>query len=178
MSTTGRTLMLLLRQRLHLIRLLLPCPESSVFLLQCFKHRCKDTNFRLKSKFFEHKFAKRTQKGQTLCVNKGADPSVSFSLIVFSIDFACYEFYIVVEAEDAGDEQEGLGDIDQQTAADVVDHDDLVGHQGDAADDEQHRTGVLRDFKSCVFHSVVERKIFFEHESLELHEFFLYLDYS
>ena len=34
---------------------------------------------------------------------------------VFSIDFSCDEFNIIVEAEDAGDEQEGLGDIDQQT---------------------------------------------------------------
>jgi len=94
------------------------------------------------------------------------------------IDFSCDEFYIIVEAEDAGDEQEGLSDIDQQSVRHVVDHDDLIRNQRNAAHDEQHRTGVLRDFKACVFHSVVERKIFFEHESLELHEFFLYLDYS
>ena len=37
-------------------------------------------------------------------------------IVVFPIDFSCDEFNIVVEAEDAGDEQEGLGDIDQQTA--------------------------------------------------------------
>ena len=37
------------------------------------------------------------------------------SFIVFSIDFSCDELNIVVEAEDAGDEQEGLGNIDQQT---------------------------------------------------------------
>ena len=97
---------------------------------------------------------------------------------VFSIDFSCDEFYIIVEAEDAGDEQEGLGNIDQQSVRHVVNHDDLIRHQRNAAHDEQHRTGVLRDFKARVFHSVVERKIFFEHESLELHEFFLYLDYS
>ena len=38
--------------------------------------------------------------------------------------------------------------------------------------------GAVAEEIHCVFHSVVERKIFFEHESLELHEFFLYLDYS
>ena len=97
---------------------------------------------------------------------------------MFSIDFLGDEFYIIVEAEDAGDEQEGLCDIDQQAVRHVVNHDDLISNQCNAAHDEQHRTGVLRDFKARVFHSVVERKIFFEHESLELHEFFLYLDYS
>ena len=101
--------------------------------------------------------------------------SLSF---VFSIDFSCDEFNIIVEAEDAGDEQEGLSDIDQQTVRHVVDHDDLIRYQRNAAHNEQHRTGVLRDIKARVFHSVVERKFFFEHESLELHEFFLYLDYS
>ena len=97
---------------------------------------------------------------------------------MFSIDFLGDEFYIIVETEDAGDEQKGLGDIDQQAVRHVVNHDDLIRNQRNAAHDEQHRTGVLRDFKARVFHSVVERKIFFEHESLELHEFFLYLDYS
>ena len=74
---------------------------------------------------------------------------------VFSIDFLCDEFYIIVEAEDAGDEQECLGDIDQQTVRHVVDHDDLISHQRNAAHDEQHRTGVLRDFKAHVFHSLL-----------------------
>ena len=72
---------------------------------------------------------------------------------MFSIDFACYEFHIVVEAEDAGDEQEGLGDIDQQAVRHVVDHDDLIRNQRNAAHDEQHGAGILRDFKACVFHS-------------------------
>ena len=74
---------------------------------------------------------------------------------MFSIDFPGNEFYIVVEAEDAGDEQEGLGDVHQQAVRDVVNDDDLIRHEGDAADDEQHRTGVLRDFKARVFHSSV-----------------------
>ena len=79
---------------------------------------------------------------------------------VFTIDFLGDEFNIIVEAEDAGDEQEGLCDIDQQTVRHVVDHDDLIRNQRNAAHDEQHCTGVLRDFKARVFHSVVERKIF------------------
>ena len=79
---------------------------------------------------------------------------------VFSIDFSCDEFNIIVEAEDAGDEQEGLGHIDQQTAGHVVDHDDLIRHQRNAAHDEQHRTGILRDFKSCVFHSDLHHRGF------------------
>ena len=73
-------------------------------------------------------------------------------IVVFSIDFLGDEFYIIVEAEDAGDEQEGLGDIDQQTVRHVVDHDDLIRHQRNAAHDEQHRTGILRDFETFVFH--------------------------
>ena len=40
---------------------------------------------------------------------------------MFSIDFPCDKFNIIVEAEDAGDEQEGLGDIDQQAVRHVVD---------------------------------------------------------
>ena len=79
---------------------------------------------------------------------------------MFSIDFSCDEFYIIVEAEDAGDEEEGLGNIDQQAVRDVVDHDDLIRNQCNAAHDEQQGTGILRDFKACVFHSVVERKVF------------------
>ena len=74
---------------------------------------------------------------------------------VLSIDFLCDEFYIIVEAEDAGDEQECLGDIDQQSVRHVVDHDDLIRNQRNAAHDEQHRTGVLRDFKARVFHSLL-----------------------
>ena len=72
---------------------------------------------------------------------------------MFSIDFPCDKFNIIVEAEDAGDEQKGLGDIDQQTVRHVVDHDDLISHQCNAAHDEQHGTGILRDLKARVFHS-------------------------
>ena len=62
---------------------------------------------------------------------------------MFSIDFPCDKFNIIVEAEDAGDEQEGLGHINQQTVRHVVDHDDLIRNQCNAAHDEQHRTGIL-----------------------------------
>ena len=74
------------------------------------------------------------------------------SFIVFSIDFLGNEFQVIVEAEDAADEQESLGHIDQQTIADIVNHHDLISHKRDATHDEQHRTSVLRDFKSRVFH--------------------------
>ena len=62
---------------------------------------------------------------------------------MFSIEFSGDEFNVVVEAEDAGDEQEDLGDIHQQTVRHVVDHDDLVGNQCNAAHDEKHCTSVL-----------------------------------
>ena len=87
-------------------------------------------------------------------------------IVVFSIDFLGDEFYIIVEAEDAGDEQEGLCHIDQQAVRHVVDHDDLIGHQGDAADDEQHRTGVLRDFESGIFHRFVRFVFVVLHQGL------------
>ena len=91
---------------------------------------------------------------------------------VFSIDFSCDEFNIVVEAEDAGDEQEGLGNIDQQAVGDVVDHDDLIRNQCNAAHDEQHGTGILRDFKACVFHNTL---ILFLQGPQDLRTFFFLL---
>ena len=45
-----------------------------------------------------------------------------------------------------------MGDIDQQAVGHIVDHDDLIRHQRNAAHDEQHRTGILRDFETFVFH--------------------------
>ena len=32
--------------------------------------------------------------------------------------------------------------------------DDLISHQRDTAHDEQHRTGILRDFEALVFHGI------------------------
>ena len=34
----------------------------------------------------------------------------------------------------------------------IVNHDDLIRHHRNAAHDEQHRTGILRDFETFVFH--------------------------
>ena len=61
---------------------------------------------------------------------------------------------VLVEAEDGTGKEEGLGDVVEQTGGNVVDVDDLVGHERDAAHNEQYRTGVLRDFEAFgVFHS-------------------------
>ena len=61
---------------------------------------------------------------------------------------------VLVEAEDGAGKEERLGDVVEQPIGDVVNHDDLVGHERDAAYDEQHCAGVLRSFESCVFHSI------------------------
>ena len=61
---------------------------------------------------------------------------------------------VLVEAEDGAGKEERLGDVVEQTGGYVVDVDDLVGHERDAAYDEQHRTDVLRDFEARVFHSI------------------------
>ena len=71
---------------------------------------------------------------------------------------------VLVEAEDGTGEEERLGDVVEQTASHVVDVDHLVGHERDAAHDEQHRTCILRDFEARVFHG-----IFLKHELHELH---------
>ena len=60
---------------------------------------------------------------------------------------------ILVETEDRACEQERLRHIVEQPARHVVDLDHLVSYHHDAAHDEQHRAGVLRDFKAfLVFH--------------------------
>ncbi len=61
---------------------------------------------------------------------------------------------VLVEAEDGAGKEERLGDVVEQTATHVVDVDHLVGHERDAAYDEQHGAGILRDFEAFVFHSV------------------------
>ena len=92
------------------------------------------------------------------------------SFIVFSIDFLGNEFQVIVEAEDAADEQESLGHIDQQTIADIVNHHDLISHKRDATHDEQHRTSVLRDFKSRVFHGIFTIGFVLRHRLRVLHK--------
>ena len=61
---------------------------------------------------------------------------------------------ILVEAEDRAGEQERLRHIIEQSRRHVVDVDHLVSHQRDTAHNEQHRTGILRDFEALVFHGV------------------------
>ena len=60
---------------------------------------------------------------------------------------------VLVEPEDGACQQERLRHVIEQSAGDVLDADHLVGYEGDAAHDEQHRTGILGDFESRVFHS-------------------------
>ena len=57
------------------------------------------------------------------------------------------------EAEYRAYQEERLRYVVEQTISHVVDVDDLVRHEGNAAHDEQHCTGVTRDFEMCVFHS-------------------------
>lgn len=59
---------------------------------------------------------------------------------------------VLIKAEDRSSEQERLRHIVEQPRRHIVDLDHLIRHEGDAAHDEQHRTGVLRDFKTFVFH--------------------------
>ena len=54
--------------------------------------------------------------------------------LVFSIDFPGYEFHIIVESEDAGDEQEGLGDSSWL----LTQHRDLAGGAEDGGNDVTH----------------------------------------
>ena len=63
------------------------------------------------------------------------------------------DFDVLVEPEDAARQEERLRDVIEQSGSDILDADHLVGYEGDAAHDEQHRTGILRDFESRVFHS-------------------------
>jgi chloramphenicol 3-O-phosphotransferase len=67
-----------------------------------------------------------------------------------------YDSYILVEAEDRAGEQERLRHVVEQPACHIVDMDHLVAYECDTAHDEQHRTGVLRDFEAfVVFHGIV-----------------------
>ena len=61
----------------------------------------------------------------------------------------------MVQAEDGAGQQERLRHVVEQSGSHIVDADNLIGYQCDAADNEQHRTGILRDFKASVFHGIV-----------------------
>ena len=62
------------------------------------------------------------------------------------------DFDVLVETEDAARQQERLRHVIEQSGGYVLDADHLVGYERDAAHDEQHRTGILGDFESRVFH--------------------------
>ena len=77
--------------------------------------------------------------------------SFRFSFMVLFLD----DLKILVEAEDRAGQQERLRHVVEQPSRHVVDVDHLIRHERDAAQDEQHRTGILRDFETfCVFHGV------------------------
>ena len=49
-------------------------------------------------------------------------------------------------------QKERLRHIVEQPTCHVVNLDNLIRHQRNTAHNEQHRTGVLRDFETFVFH--------------------------
>jgi len=57
---------------------------------------------------------------------------------------------VLVEAEDGTGQQERLRHVIEQPRGHIVDVDHLIRHQRDTAHDEQHRTGVLRDFEAIL----------------------------
>ena len=84
--------------------------------------------------------------------------------LVFSIVVALDDFDVLVEPEDGASQQERLRHIIEQSGSHILDADHLVGYERDTAHDEQHRTGILRDFESRVFHR-------FLNTNLEFHDF-------
>ena len=76
------------------------------------------------------------------------------SFIVVFIVMLINDSDILVETEDGACQEKRLRHIIEQSGSHVVDLDDLIGHERDAAHDEQHRTGILRDFEAVVFHDV------------------------
>jgi len=63
---------------------------------------------------------------------------------------------VLVEAEDRSCQQERLRHVIEQPSRHVLDLDHLIRHERDTAHDEQHRTGVLRDFEAfVVFHGAI-----------------------
>ena len=55
---------------------------------------------------------------------------------------------ILVETEDGTSQQKRLGDVIEQSSCDVIYLDYLISHECNAAHNEQHGTGVLRDFEA------------------------------
>ena len=71
-------------------------------------------------------------------------------VVVFMVMFV-NDTEILIQSEDRASEQERLRHIVEQPTCHVVDVDHLVSHHHDAAHDEQHRAGILRDFKAFLF---------------------------
>ena len=84
---------------------------------------------------------------------KCSESRVSFAGVFMIVAFNDSD--VLVEPEDRASQQERLRHIVEQPGGDVLDADHLVGYERDTAHDEQHRTSVLRDFESRVFHSVI-----------------------
>ena len=62
---------------------------------------------------------------------------------------------VLIQSEDRAGQEERLCHVVEQPRGHVVDMDHLIRHERDAAHDEQHRTGVLRDFEAfVVFHGL------------------------
>ena len=69
---------------------------------------------------------------------------------------------ILIQSEDAACQQERLRHVIEQSAGDVLDANHLVGYERDTAHDEQHRTGILRDFEAfLVFHGFLLFYLFY-----------------
>ena len=62
---------------------------------------------------------------------------------------------VLIQSEDRAGQEERLCHVVEQPRGHVVDMDHLIRHERDAAHDEQHRTGILRDFEALVvFHGL------------------------
>ena len=72
------------------------------------------------------------------------------------------------EAEYRACQEERLCHIVEQPICHIIDMDDLVRYKGNAAHDEQHCTGVTRDFEMCVFHNIRLFLFFARTEGLRL----------
>ena len=70
------------------------------------------------------------------------------------------DFDVLVESEDGASQEERLRHVIEQSGSYVLDADHLVGYERDTAHDEQHRTSILGDFESRVFHRRFQNTIF------------------
>ena len=61
---------------------------------------------------------------------------------------------VMIQAEDRPGQQERLRHIIEQTRCHIGNFYHLITHQCNAAHNEQHCTGILRDFKNFPFHDI------------------------